>query len=250
MRATTTASRRDLSIELVEVSKTYQRGGTEVCALREVSLAVPRGEFLSVMGPSGSGKSTFLNLVAGLDIATSGAVHVAGRALREMSDDALTDLRQTEVGVIFQFFNLLPNITAVDNVALPLRVLGGSRRETEERALAALSRVGLNGRAHHRPLQLSGGEMQRVAIARALAIEPTIILADEPTGNLDSLAGADILELLREYNRERGVTVVLVTHSAIAAAYGDRIITLRDGRIVEETITRPERPAPQLRPVP
>ena len=250
MKATTTASRRDLSIELVEVSKTYQRGGTEVRALREVSLAVPRGEFLSVMGPSGSGKSTFLNLVAGLDIASSGAVHVAGRALREMSDDALTDLRQTEVGVIFQFFNLLPNITAVDNVALPLRVLGGSRRETEERALAALSRVGLNGRAHHRPLQLSGGEMQRVAIARALAIEPTIILADEPTGNLDSLAGTDILELLREYNRERGVTVVLVTHSAIAAAYGDRIITLRDGRIVEETITRPERPAPQLRPVP
>jgi putative ABC transport system ATP-binding protein len=250
MKATTPASQRDLSIELVEVSKTYQRGGTEVRALREVSLAVPRGEFLSVMGPSGSGKSTFLNLVAGLDIATSGAIHVAGRALREMSDDALTDLRQTEVGVIFQFFNLLPNITAVDNVALPLRVLGGSRRETEERALAALSRVGLNGRAHHRPLQLSGGEMQRVAIARALAIEPTIILADEPTGNLDSLAGADILELLREYNRERGVTVVLVTHSAIAAAYGDRIITLRDGRIVEETITRPERPAPQLRPVP
>ncbi len=242
-------SDREPTIELRNVNKTYQRGGSEVTALRNVSLSVPKGEFLSVMGPSGSGKSTFLNLVAGLDIATNGSVSVAGRPLREMTEDALTDLRQTEVGVIFQFFNLLPNITAMDNVALPLRACGGSRRTTEEKALAALARVGLTGRAHHRPLQLSGGEMQRVAIARALVIEPTIVLADEPTGNLDSFAGAEILELLREYNREGGVTVVLVTHSPIAAAYGDRIITLRDGEIVDEVITRPATPAPKLRPV-
>jgi putative ABC transport system ATP-binding protein len=249
MRMPVTMPDLTLSIELADVSKAYQRGGSEVVALRDVSLAVPRGEFLSVMGPSGSGKSTFLNLIAGLDIATSGEVYVAGRALREMSDDALTDLRQTQVGVIFQFFNLLPNITALDNVALPLRALGGARRTTEEKALEALARVGLNGRAHHRPIQLSGGEMQRVAIARALVIDPSIILADEPTGNLDSLAGAEILDLLREHNRERGVTVVLVTHSPIAAAYGDRVITLRDGQIVDEVITRPEKPAPHLRPV-
>ena len=150
------------------------------------------------MGPSGSGKSTLLNLVAGLDIATSGALYVAGRALRDMSDDALTDLRQTQVGFIFQFFNLLPSITAVDNVALPLRVLGGSRRETERaRAGGARARRPQRARASPSRLQLSGGEMQRVAIARALVIEPAIILADEPTGNLDSLAGGDILELLR-----------------------------------------------------
>jgi len=238
-----------LSVEAVDVTKRYRRGSSDVVALQRLSFSIPRGEFLSVMGPSGSGKSTVLNLIAGLDTPTSGDIYVDGRALSGMSDDGLTDLRRTRIGVIFQFFNLLPSIAALDNVALPLRGIGASRRSMLEKAHAALERVGLTDRAHHRPIELSGGEMQRVAIARALVIEPKIVLADEPTGNLDSLAGADILGLLRNYNREQGVTIVLVTHSHIAAAYGDRIITLRDGRIVDEVITRPDKPAPHLRPV-
>ena len=237
------------SVELIDVTKSHPRGGGGVLALRDLSLSVERGEFVSIMGPSGSGKSTLLNLVAGLDTPTSGEVRVNGRALNTLSDDALTDLRRTEIGVVFQFFNLLPNLSALENVALPLRAVGTSRRGMVARAEGALARVGLSDRAQHRPPELSGGEMQRVAIARALVIEPTLILADEPTGNLDSFAGAEILEVLRDYNRERAVTIVLVTHSHIAAAYGDRIITLRDGQIVDEVITRPEKPAPHLRPV-
>jgi putative ABC transport system ATP-binding protein len=238
-----------LSVEAVDVTKYYRRGNLDVCALRNVSFAISRGEFLSVMGPSGSGKSTVLNLIAGLDAPTSGSVYVEGHELHAMSDDEVTDLRRKRIGVVFQFFNLLPNITALDNVALPLRGIGAPRREVRDKAYAALEAVDLADRAGHRPIELSGGEMQRVAIARALVIDPAIILADEPTGNLDSLAGGDILSLLRQYNRERGVTIVLVTHSHVAAAYGDRIVTLRDGAIVDEVITRPEKPTTQLRPV-
>jgi putative ABC transport system ATP-binding protein len=237
------------AVELRNVTKSYRRGLLDVPSLRELSLTVPRGEFLSIMGPSGSGKSTLLNLIAGLDTPSAGDVLVEGRSLGQLSDDAVTDLRRTRIGVVFQFFNLLPSITALDNVALPLRAAGASRSTMLKKARAALALVGLTDRAEHRPIQLSGGEMQRVAIARALVIEPAIIVADEPTGNLDSLAGGEILELLRDHNRERGVTIVLVTHSHIAAAYGDRIITLRDGQIVDEVITRPEKPAPHLRPV-
>jgi putative ABC transport system ATP-binding protein len=166
-----------------------------------------------------------------------------------MNDDEVTDMRRTRVGLIFQFFNLLPSISALANVALPLRAAGVSRRDMLRRAHEALDLVALGDRADHRPAELSGGEMQRVAIARALVIEPAIILADEPTGNLDSIAGEDILRLIRQSNRDRGVSVLLVTHSAIAAAYGDRVITLRDGRIVEDVVNRPSRATPSLRPV-
>ena len=237
------------AIELDDVWKTYHRGHEEVSALRGISLAVRHGEFVSIMGPSGSGKTTLLNLIAGLDVATRGDVLVDGAAVTSMSDDALTQMRRTKVGIVFQFFNLLPSISAVDNVALPLRAAGTPRAAMLQRASEALAAVGLADRGDHRPFELSGGEMQRVAIARALVTDPAIIIADEPTGNLDSFAGGEILALLRKYNRERGVTVILVTHSHLAAAYGDRIITLRDGQIVDETVNRPPKPAPQLRPV-
>ena len=237
------------AVELKDVTKRYRLGPRDVIALQGLSLGVPRGEFLSIMGPSGSGKSTLLNLVGGLDVPTEGEVIVEGRSVAAMNDDEVTDMRRTRVGLIFQFFNLLPNISALANVALPLRAAGVGRRDMLHRAHQALDLVGLGDRADHRPAELSGGEMQRVAIARALVIEPAIILADEPTGNLDSIAGEDILRLIRQSNRERGVSVLLVTHSAIAAAYGDRVITLRDGRIVEDVVNRPARPSPSLRPV-
>jgi putative ABC transport system ATP-binding protein len=219
------------AIETVDVWKSYSRGHEQVAAVRGLSLVVSRGEFLSIMGPSGSGKTTLLNLMAGLDLPTEGQVLIEKVPLSSLGDDALTQLRRTKIGIVFQFFNLLPSISAIDNVALPLRAAGTSRATTLERAQEALALVGLTDRANHRPAELSGGEMQRVAIARALAIEPSVILADEPTGNLDSLAGGEILSLLRDYNHQRRVTVVLVTHSHVAAAYGDRIVTLRDGKI-------------------
>ena len=237
------------AIELIGVTKKYRRGSSDVVAVRNLSLVVPAGEFISIMGPSGSGKSTVLNMIAGLDTPTEGEIRVAGVSLRTMSDRELTRLRRSRVGVVFQFFNLLAHLTALQNVALPLRAGGVARRLVLERAHAALAAVGLNDRADHRPNELSGGEMQRVAIARALAIAPSVILADEPTGNLDSDAGAGILDVLRACNRDDNVTVVLVTHSAAAAAYGDRVISLQDGQIVEDTINRPEKVRPQLRPL-
>ncbi len=234
---------------LTEVTMRYRRGSNDVLALDRVSLTVGRAEFVAIVGPSGSGKSTLLNLIAGLDAASSGTIAIEGRSLSGMSDDALTDLRRTRLGVIFQFFNLLPNISALGNVALPLRAAGMNRRETTKRAQAALELIGLNDRAAHFPEELSGGEMQRVAVARALVIDPAIILADEPTGNLDSVAAEDILRTIRRCNKERAVAVVLVTHSPIAAAYGDRVITLHDGRVVDEVINRPPKPPRTLHPV-
>ena len=237
------------AVELIAVTKRYRRGLREVLALDRLSMTVPRGEFLSVTGPSGCGKSTLLNLIAGLDAANEGEIRVDGTSLSTMSDRELTAMRRTRVGVVFQFFNLLPHLTALDNVALPLRARGLRRRDMTDRARGALAAVDMADRADHRPLELSGGEMQRVAIARALAIEPTIILADEPTGNLDSSAGVEILQLLRACQQDQRMTIVLVTHSAVAAAYGDRVVALQDGRIVEDTINRPERPRPHLRPL-
>lgn len=237
------------AVELRSLSVQYSRGRTTVSALSDVSLEVPRGQFLSIVGQSGSGKSTLLHVVAGLETPSDGDVLVEGRSVAAMADDALTDMRRTRVGIVFQFFNLLPNISALDNVSLPLRMSGVGSGEARARATAALDRVGLGQNGHHRPAELSGGEMQRVAIARALAIEPAIILADEPTGNLDTLSGTDILELLRASSRDHGVTVILVTHSEIAAAYGDRVITLRDGRVIDDMMTRPEKPRPHLHPV-
>jgi len=221
-------------IELESVSKRYGEGSRAVWALRDVSLRVRRREFLSVMGPSGSGKSSLLNLIAGLDTPNDGAVRVGGAVVARLSDHELARMRRSTVTVIFQFFNLLPTLTAEQNVAVPLRADGRSRRETRERVARALAAVAMTERARHYPSELSGGEMQRVAIARALATDAQVVLADEPTGNLDSARGEEILELLREAVDREGRTVVMVTHDVRAAAYGDRIITLRDGLVVDE----------------
>ena len=221
-------------IELELVSKRYGDGPGAVWALREVSLQIRRREFLAVMGPSGSGKSSLLNLIAGLDTPLEGEVRVGGAIVAGLPDYELARLRRSTVTVIFQFFNLLPTLTAEQNVAVPLRADGRSRRETRDRVARALDAVAMTHRARHYPNELSGGEMQRVAIARALATDAQVVLADEPTGNLDSARGEEILELLRGAVDCEGRTVVMVTHDVRAAAYGDRIITLRDGRIVDE----------------
>ena len=212
-----------------DVVKVYQRGLGRVVAVQSVSFEIPRGRFVALMGPSGSGKSTLLNMIAGLDTPSAGEIHVDDVALSSLGDDGLTDLRRTRVGVIFQLFNLLPSITVAENVALPLRA-AGLVAGVDERVATALATVGLAARATHFPEELSGGEMQRTAIARALVIDPTIILADEPTGSLDSETGRAVLETLRRCVDERGVTVLLVTHDAAAAGYADRVLRMRDGR--------------------
>jgi putative ABC transport system ATP-binding protein len=227
------ASRDERVIEVRAVVKHYRRGGNVVAALRGIDLTLRRGEFVAVMGASGSGKSTLLNLLLGLDFPTSGEIFVEGRALSALSDDQLTDLRRERIGVVFQFFHLLPNLTALDNVALPLRAAGVPSAEMRRRARRALEQVGLAHRAEHRPAELSGGEMQRVAVARALAIEPAVIVADEPTGNLDSETGGEILRLLQRCHGE-GASVLMVTHSDEAAAFAERIVVLRDGAIVDQ----------------
>ena len=206
-------------------------------ALIDLSLTVEQGERVAVMGPSGSGKSTLLNLICGLDGPTSGSIKLEGVELASLNDDQRTRLRREKIGMVFQTFNLLPTLTAQENVALPLRLQGLPRRETQERAKAMLERVGLKIRAHHRPDELSGGERQRVAIARALIFRPPILLGDEPTGNLDSATGEEILRLLDDLHREYNNTVLLVTHNDLAAAFCDRILTLRDGQFVKETHT-------------
>ncbi|HEV2521758.1 MAG TPA: ABC transporter ATP-binding protein [Candidatus Acidoferrales bacterium] len=223
-------------IQLTNVSKTYGDSGV-VQALHSLSLTVEQGERVAVMGPSGSGKSTLLNLICGLDKPTSGSIRLEGVELSELTDDRRTRLRREKIGMIFQTFNLLPTLTAVENVALPLRLQGVRRRETEQRALAMLERVGLKIRGHHRPDELSGGERQRVAIARALVFRPPILLGDEPTGNLDSATGEEILRLLDDLHGEFNITVLLVTHNDMAAAFCDRVLTLRDGRFVKEMRT-------------
>ena len=219
-------------IEVSEATKVYRRGRTEVRALAGVSLTVPRGQFLSVMGPSGSGKSTLLNLLGALDVPTSGSLRIGGQELAKMDDTALSAFRRERLGFIFQFFNLMPTLTAVENVMLPGLLAGRSNAQLLASAEALLETVGLSGRAHHRPDELSGGEMQRVAVARALLTEPALLLADEPTGNLDSKTGTEVLRLLREATRQRQLTVVMVTHDPRAAAVGDRIVRLADGAIV------------------
>jgi putative ABC transport system ATP-binding protein len=220
-------------IRLIDVQKSYTQGKSEVIALAGVSLAIERGEFAAVMGPSGSGKSTLLHLIGGLDRPSAGDVVVDGRIISQMDDDAVTLFRRNKIGFIFQFFNLLPTLTGIENVALPLVLDGRSERDASARAEALLARVGLEGRRDHLPEQLSGGEIQRLAIARALVFDPPILLADEPTGNLDSKTGAAVLETIRAINREAGSTVVMVTHDRDAAARSDRVIHLRDGRVEE-----------------
>ena len=207
-------------------------GGRPVDVLSDITLHVPARQFLAVAGPSGSGKSTLLGLIAGLDRPTAGTVVVAGADLTTMTEDALARFRRDTIGYIFQAFHLIPTLTAVENVAVPLELAG--ERDALGRARLLLAEVGLAERAHHYPVQLSGGEQQRVAVARAVARRPAVLLADEPTGNLDSATGKHIIDLLLSLNRNLGSTLVLVTHDPALAAHADRIVTLRDGRIVSD----------------
>lgn len=220
-------------IEIMNAGKTYQQGARLVHALRDVSLSINKGEFLSIMGPSGSGKSTLLNLIGGLDQPTSGEIFIDDRPLHGVTDDELTLIRRRRIGFIFQFFNLLPILTAAENVGLPLLLEGIPFSRIKPKAVSLLEQVGLGARMEHRPEQLSGGEMQRVAIARALITDPAVLLADEPTGNLDSHTSEEIFMLLANLN-EKGQTIVMVTHDPKAAAYGTRIITLKDGILSED----------------
>ena len=224
-------------MELQDVTKHYLQGKRLVRALAGVSMKIEAGEFISIMGPSGSGKSTLMHLLGALDTPTTGEVLFQGRRLSMMSDREQSQLRRTQIGFVFQFFNLLPTLTAVENVALPLLLAGTRRSRALEPAYAGLDRVGLSERATHFPDEMSGGEMQRVAIARALVINPEAILCDEPTGNLDSHTSSEILKLLRSLPEPGKRSVVMVTHDAEAATYGDRIIHIRDGRVdSEETV--------------
>ena len=221
---------RDAAVLAEGLGRRYGDGEAAINALADVSIAFPRGQFAAVMGPSGSGKSTLLHCLAGLDRPTAGAVVIDGTPLAGLSDRDLTVLRRSAIGFVFQSFNLLPMLTARENVALPLRIAG--TRDSDAPVEAMLGEVGLADRAGHRPSELSGGQQQRVAIARALVTEPTVIFADEPTGNLDSASGQEILDLLRRAVDERGRTVVMVTHDPRAATIADRVVLLSDGRVV------------------
>jgi len=220
-------------IELDDVSKRFA-GKRDVTALDRVTITITRGEMVSIIGPSGSGKSTLLNLVGGLDRPTSGVVRVDGESLAGISDDALTRVRRDKIGFIFQFFNLLPTLSCLENVGLPLHLRGWSRAKVHERSAELLELVQLGGRMHHLPEELSGGERQRVAIARALSVYPPILLADEPTGNLDTHTGAEILDLIRGLHDRLGSTVVVVTHDMKVADSCSRTIALQDGRVVQD----------------
>ncbi len=217
-----------------DVRKAYKQGENEITALAGISLDIVKGTFAVIMGPSGSGKSTLLHLIGGLDRPSSGELLVDNRLIAQMADDQVTLFRRIKIGFVFQFFNLLPTLTALENVALPLVLGGRSKADAAERAQLLLKKVGLEGRNKHLPEELSGGEIQRIAMARALAFDPPILLADEPTGNLDSKNGNAILSLLRQISKEEGCTVVMVTHSEEAAGYGDRRIYLRDGLIEKD----------------
>jgi putative ABC transport system ATP-binding protein len=228
------------------LARTFVAGAARVEALRGVDLCVRPGEFVAVMGPSGSGKSTLLHLIGGLDRPTGGQVVVEGQDLAALDDDRLTVLRRRRLGMVFQAFNLLDVLTAEENVALPLVIDGVAEAEAHRRARQALERVGLEKRFGHLPGQLSGGEQQRTAIARALVSKPALLLADEPTGNLDSAAGDQVLALLRRLVDADGQTLLLVTHDARHAAQADRLLRLRDGRVVEEQTLAPRRPLRQV----
>ena len=222
-------------IRCIDVRKVYRQGKHEITALDGVSLDIARGEFAVIMGPSGSGKSTLLHLIGGLDRPSSGELLVDQRLVGQMADDQVTLFRRTKIGFIFQFFNLLPTLTALENVTLPFVLDGRSNQEAEQRARILLGKVELEHRKDHLPEEMSGGEIQRIAVARALAFDPPILLADEPTGNLDSKTGESILSLLRQINRDNGCTIVMVTHSQEAAGYGNRTIFFRDGKVEKES---------------
>jgi ABC-type lipoprotein export system ATPase subunit len=239
-------------IEAVQVVKTYVTGEQQVAALRDVDFSVQAGELVAVMGPSGSGKTTLLNALSGLDDVDSGQIWLEGRDLARMSDDERTIYRAQRMGFVFQVYNLLPVLNAVENVELPLLVSGMRAREARDRAKAALQRVGLEDRANHRPAELSGGQRQRVAVARALVNDPAIVWADEPTGALDSRTANEIIGLIQELNARDGLTSVIVTHDAAIGARTHRVVHMRDGAIDEHVInghaTRVAAPAPSASP--
>ncbi|MBT2438545.1 ABC transporter ATP-binding protein [Streptomyces sp. ISL-36] len=228
-RATAVAARAQ------DLSKVYGQGETQVVALDQVTVDFRQGEFTAIMGPSGSGKSTLMHCVAGLDSFSSGSVRIGETELGTLKDKQLTQLRRDKIGFIFQAFNLLPTLTALENITLPMDIAG--RRPDKQWVERVIDMIGLSGRLSHRPAQLSGGQQQRVAVARALASRPEIIFGDEPTGNLDSRSGAEVLGFLRNSVRELGQTVVMVTHDPVAASYADRVIFLADGRIVDEMLS-------------
>jgi putative ABC transport system ATP-binding protein len=224
-----TAASAPIAVAAAGVTRRYGAGETAVDALRGVSIEVPRGQFAAIMGPSGSGKSTLMHVLAGLDTPTSGIVHIAGEDITKMNDAQLTKLRRAHIGFVFQAFNLLPTLTAEENILLPLQLAG--RTVDKDWFQAVVERVGLADRTTHRPSELSGGQQQRVAVARALVSEPTVLFADEPTGNLDSRSSHDVLELLRDAAVSFGQTTVMVTHEPGAAAAADRVVFLADGEI-------------------
>lgn len=221
-------------LEAKNLVKTYQMGDIEVHALRGLSLSINRGEVVSIMGPSGSGKSTLMNMLGCLDRPTSGTYFLDGEEVAEMDDDQLAGIRNRKVGFVFQSFNLLPRATALANVELPLRYTSIPAKERRQRALSALESVGLGDRVKHRPNELSGGQQQRVAIARSLVNQPSIIMADEPTGNLDSKSGEEIMEILLSLNQEFGTTLIVVTHDPEIGALTERVIKIRDGVVEKE----------------
>ncbi|MBX3066921.1 MAG: ABC transporter ATP-binding protein [Anaerolineae bacterium] len=229
------------------LTKIYGDTAQPVYALNNVNLTVNEGEFLAIMGPSGSGKSTLMYMLGGLDHPTSGKVWLSNHDLSQLNDDALSQLRRTELGFVFQFFNLIPVLPVRDNVALPLILGGTSRAEALNRADDALTKVGLKDRVSHRPAELSGGQQQRVALARALVTNPALIMGDEPTGNLDSRASDEVVQLLRRTADEWGRTVIIVTHDPRIAAYTDRIVFLKDGQIVDENTLKGQGNAEQIR---
>ncbi len=221
------------TLQTIQLTKQYQMGSLFVDALKGVDLSIQAGEFVAIMGPSGSGKSTLLHLMGGLDKPTSGEVILAGRPLSQLNDYQLTRIRRLKVGFVFQFYNLIPTLTAAENIALPLLIDGVPMRRYREHLDELLEMVSLSDRAQHKPDQLSGGQQQRVAIARAFVNQPEIVLADEPTGNLDTRSGTAILELLQRSRDELGATIVIVTHDPRAASYAQRVIFLRDGMIAK-----------------
>jgi putative ABC transport system ATP-binding protein len=225
------------AVRAENLHKSFVLGSNAVGALRGVDFSVLRGEFVAVMGPSGCGKTTLLNLVGGIDIPSRGSVWVDGVEISRLSDDELTDLRRDRLGYVFQFYNLIPTLTARENVETPMQFRGKSKGERRERAAALLSRVGLGDRTDHKPSELSGGEQQRVAIARALANDPALVLLDEPTGDLDTTTGREILGLLQKLNKEEKVTLLVATHDAAVAAISSRVVKLRDGRIESDAAT-------------
>lgn len=228
-------------IEISNLTMQLTSGGRAVTILDRIDLSVPAKQFLAVVGPSGSGKSTLLGLIAGLDGATSGSIRIDGISLSDLSEDDLARLRREKIGMIFQSFHLIPTLTAQENVQVPLELRG--ERAADREAIRLLDAVGLGDRKHHYPVQLSGGEQQRVAVARAFAARPALLLADEPTGNLDSANGARVIDLLLQLHRDQGSTLILVTHDPALAARAERIVSLRDGRVTGDTL--PDHHGPQ-----